>query len=178
MELGTCRTVIGLKFEKGILFTDGELPCFVHEVKEELTMLAKVRKVLGMITPLIAAISAYQMLFGMMYTGATSNSSTPQISTTIKVTALEFAFKQGSKVVIFWTIFWTIFWPVAIFLLSCIGAIAVWKRITILVWVIACLLLIVSVAGIFSIGLLVAPIAILLLISAIVLLIEKSKAIG
>ncbi|HVJ49739.1 hypothetical protein [Desulfitobacterium sp.] len=40
-------------------------------------MLAKVGKVLGMITPLISAISAYQMLFGMKYTGATSESSAP-----------------------------------------------------------------------------------------------------
>jgi len=134
-------------------------------------MLAKVGKFLGMITPLISAFSAYQMLFGMMYTGASSDSSTPQMSTTIQVTALELAFKHGSKV----AIFWTLFWPIAVFILSCIGAIAVWNRITILVWVITCVLIIVSILGIMTIGFLVAPISILLFASAIILSIEKRK---
>ncbi len=127
-------------------------------------MLAKLGKVLGMIAPLISVASAYQMWFGMKYVGVNSETSTTQT-----VTALEFALKQGSNAILFW--------PVAIFIMSCIGAFAVWKNITILVWVISCILLIVSIMGMMTIGLLVAPMAILLLASAILLTIEKRKAI-
>lgn len=128
-------------------------------------MLMRVGKFLGTITPLISLIFGYQMLFRMKYTGATSESNTPQISTTIKVTALEFAFNSGSKVVIFWTIFW----PIVIFILSCIGAFAVWKEKTILVWVIASVLLVISILSIMTIGRFVAPMGILFLVSAIIL---------
>jgi len=128
-------------------------------------MLAKLGKVLGMSAPLISVAAAYQMWFGMKYVGATSETSTTQT-----VTALEFALKQGSNAILFW--------PVAVFFLSCIGAFAVWKNLVSLVWIIACSLLIVSIMGMMTIGLIIAPIAILLLTSAIILTLEKGKAIG
>lgn len=90
------------------------------------TMLARISKFLGIITPLISLISAYRILFGIKYTGASTLSSTPYISTTFKITALEFALRSGSKVAIFWTLFWTI----SIFLLSCIAAYMAWKWVT------------------------------------------------
>jgi hypothetical protein len=52
------------------------------------------------------------------------------------------------------------------------------KNLVSLVWIIACSLLIVSIMGMMTIGLLVAPIAILLLTSAIILTLEKGKAIS
>jgi hypothetical protein len=90
-------------------------------------MLVRIGKFLGIITPLVSLISAYKMLFGINYIGASSNSSTPQISTTLRATAFELAVRSGSKE----AMFWTLFWPITIFLLSCIASYMACKWITI-----------------------------------------------
>lgn len=119
-------------------------------------MIHRIVKLLGVLSPILSLFIAYQIWFGFKYTGIGSNSPMRTI------TALQFALEEGSSAILFW--------PVFIFVLSVVGAFGAWKMVKPLVWAVAIALLIVSVLGIWTIGLGVAPLALLFVIIGILLL--------
>ena len=125
-------------------------------------MLGRMGKTLGAVTPIISILSAYQMWFGAKYVGSTSDAMGTQT-----LTALEFALKHGSTAIIFW--------PVCIVVLSIIGGVAAWYKKAKFVWLVAIVLFIISVLGMWSIGSAVVPLAALFLISATLLTIHQKK---
>lgn len=118
-------------------------------------MVQRIVKLLGVSAPILSLIIAYQIWFGMKYTGSGSD------FTTRTITALQFALEEGSRAILFW--------PIFLFILSIVGAFGAWKKIKLLVYVVAIMFIIISVLGAWSIGLLVVPLALLFVVISILL---------
>lgn len=119
-------------------------------------MVKKLINFLAAGAPILSIYLGYQMWFGFKYTGGRSDLPPETI------TAFQFALEHpGSKAILFW--------PICIFVISIIGAIGAWNAKRKLVWTIVIFLMIVSVLGMWSIGLLVFLLAVLFLVIGILL---------
>ncbi|SHN88434.1 hypothetical protein [Desulfitobacterium chlororespirans] len=125
-------------------------------------MVKKLIKLLAVCAPFLSIYLGYQMWFGFKYTGGRADLPPETI------TALQFALEHsGAKAILFW--------PICLFVISTIGALCAWKENRMLVWIIVIFLMIVSVLGMWSIGLLVFHLAVLFLVIGILLTYSARK---
>jgi hypothetical protein len=144
-----------------------------YDLKEEMKMLERMGKAVGVLTPFVSLLAIYQMWFVAKYVGSATtqySGSASEVTVTETLTALQFALRYGSDAIIFW--------PICIFVLAVIGGVAAWFKKATIVWTLAIVLLIISVLGMWSIGSAVIPLAMLLSISAILLTLHKKKVNG
>lgn len=118
-------------------------------------MIKKLIRVLAFCAPILSIYLGYQMWFGFKYT--VENADLPPQT----ITALQFALEYGSNAILFW--------PIFIFLISIVGALGAWKEKRLLIWIIVIFLLILSVLGMWTIGLLVFHLAVLFFVIGIML---------
>ena len=125
--------------------------------------MAKVGRFLGLVSPILAAGAMALMLFGSTYSYEAGGSAGNFSSGTI--TAFRYALEEGDYAWFRWAVI-----VVAVCLIAAVGALA--GRAT-PVWVCASALGVVAVLGIWSIGLFVLPLSIVLFVSAALLTVAR-----
>ena len=128
--------------------------------------MAKAGKILGLISPILAVGAMALMLFGSTYSYQAGDSAGNLSSGTI--TAFRYAFEEGDNAWFHWAVI-----VIAVCLVAAAGALA--GR-TAPVWVCASALWVVAVLGIWSIGLFVLPLSIVLFVSAALLTLARYES--
>ena len=128
--------------------------------------MAKVGRFLGLVSPILAAGAMALMLFGSTYSYEAGGSAGNFSSGTI--TAFRYALEEGDYAWLRWAVI-----VVAVCLIAAVGALA--GRAT-PVWVCASALGVVAVLGIWSIGLFVLPLSIVLFVAAALLTVARYES--
>ncbi len=128
--------------------------------------MAKVGKFLGLISPALALGIAALMLFGSSYSYQSGNSAGNVSSGT--VSAFRYALEQGDYAWFFWSGF-----VVVVCLVAAAGSLAGRAA---PVWVCAGALWIVAMLGMWSIGLLILPLSLVLFVSAALLTVTRYES--
>ena len=128
--------------------------------------MAKVGRFLGLVSPILAAGAMALMLFGSTYSYEAGGSAGNFSSGTI--TAFRYALEEGDYAWFRWAVI-----VVAVCLIAAVGALA--GRAT-PVWVCASALGVVAVLGIWSIGLFVLPLSIVLFVAAALLTVARYES--
>ncbi len=126
----------------------------------------KVGKLLGLFSPIMAIGVVALMLFGPAYGYQAGDSEGNFSSGTM--TAFRYALEEGDQAWFFWSGF-----VVVICLVAAAGALT--QR-AVPVWVCACALWVVAVLGIWSIGVFVLPLSIMLFVSAALLTLARYES--
>lgn len=119
----------------------------------------------GLAAGIIGILSSIYLIFGSRY--GYESRTVYSNGTTIITSGTASAFQYGDPAVFFWAGF--------IIIMSISGAYGAWKNNVKIVWGAALLLSILSILGLFSIGVAVMPVAMLFIISGVLLTAGKKK---
>lgn len=138
--------------------------------------MAKAGKIIGSISPLLAVGIVALMLFGSGYSyqsasckaGYGRESSEECTYESATISALRYAIEEGDTTLFYWAGF-----IIAVCLIAAAGALA---RRAAPVWMCAVALWVVAVAGLWSIGLFVLPLSLVLFVSAALLTVARYES--